>query len=67
MGISSDEDASLLGVTSGTGILEFSPNRAAELDEVPSGVYISPNGHIPNPNEVKRMFAPPPVLAALES
>jgi hypothetical protein len=61
---SSDEDASLLGVASGTGILEFSPIKAG-LDVTPANLEFSDiNGHT---FDGGHKLSPPPVLTALES
>jgi len=57
--VSSDEDASLLGVTSGTGILEFSPFKAG-LDITPANLEFD---DVTDQHKI----SPPPVLTALES
>ena len=60
--VSSDEDASLLGATSGTGILEFSPFKAG-LDITPANLEFEDiTGHLADNHKT----SPPPVLTALE-
>ena len=61
--VSSDEDASLLGVASGTGILEFSPVKAG-MDVTPANLEFP---IINASSSGNRKASPPPVLAALES
>lgn len=58
---SSDEDVSLLGVASGTGILEFSPDKAG-MDVTPINLRFNDATESSN-----RKQSPPPVLQALES
>ena len=60
--VTSDEDTSLLGVTSGTGILEFSPVNAG-LDVTPAHLEFSDS----RVAESNSKAAAPPVLTALES